>query len=931
MQPADERDLSTAATLRAYSRAMALMVALGGSVVLAGWLLDIPSLKSIAPGLVTMKVNTALGFVLAGLALRVIAAAEERNPSLNAGLARRRLGQCCGLLLAALGMLTLSEYAVGWDLGIDQLLIRVSATGAGETWPGRMSAAGASGFVLLGFCLLALASARSARVQLAQALASIVCFIGLLSLLGYAYGVESLYLFAPFSAMALHSALLFLLAGSAALWARPDVGLMSLISSAGVGGAMLRRLLPAGVAVPMLLGALVEIGEQAELYGPQMDSALMVGSLIAVFSALFWATGRRLQRLDLKRSEAEGALRQSNSRFDRLAQSGIIGTVVADTAGRIIDANDAFLELVGYTRAELLAGQVRWDTLTPPEHRHVSERITAQLRTRGTSALHEKEYLRKDGRRVAVLLGVALLDGSEDLCIAYVLDITQRRQAQERIEAQARLLELAQDAIQVNDLQGHIQFWNRGAERLYGWPSNEVAGRSAEDLFGAARGDHEAAHAGVLTKGEWRGEIQRRTKGGQPVLVSSRWNLLRGPNGQPKAVLVIDTDITGKKKLEAQFLRAQRMEAIGTLASGIAHDLNNILAPISMAASLLSDSVTGAAQREFLTMIERSAQRGAAVVKQLLNFGRGVEGERVPVQPGLLLKELTKIVKETFPRNLTVEAQTPADLWSIKADLTQVHQVLLNLCVNARDAMPDGGTLQLAAHNVRLDDSFISAHAAPTAGPYVCLSVTDTGHGIPSEIIDCVFDPFFTTKELGKGSGLGLSTVLSIAKGHGGFVNVYSEPGRGTTFKVYFPALRDEETAPAAPTPSVARRGCGELILVVDDEDTIRDSTQRILERHGYTVITVPDGVAAVGVYAQRHHEVKLVLTDLMMPKMGGGTLARALRNINPAVKLIAFSGLSHQETETELLSSGIAAFVPKPYRAENLLAVVGDVLHGKA
>ncbi|MHB8524088.1 MAG: hybrid sensor histidine kinase/response regulator [Limisphaerales bacterium] len=401
-------------------------------------------------------------------------------------------------------------------------------------------------------------------------------------------------------------------------------------------------------------------------------------------------------------------------------------------------------------------------------------------------------------------------------------------------------------------------------------------------------------------------------------------------SGRP-AILGTLLDVTEKRSLEAQLLRAQRMESVGRLASGIAHDLNNILAPILMAVPILRWGQTPKEAEHTLGMIEQSAQRGVEIIKQLLTFGRGLQGERVVLQLRHLINDIVRVAQETFPKNIRIQSRIARGLWPITGDATQMHQVLLNLAVNARDAMPQGGTLTLAAENAQLDETYASMNPDAKPGPYVVFRVSDTGEGIPPEILDKIFDPFFTTKEPGKGTGLGLSTVLGIAQSHGGFLKVNSKPGAGATFEVYLPAV-PEGVPPVPPSvPETGRRGHGELILIVDDEVTIREVTQKVLEKSGYRAVTAADGTEALARFVEHKHEIKLVLTDLMMPIMDGLTLIRTLRKLDPKLPIIPWSGIgsagSQRETQIELRELGVKTPLSKPFTAEKLLNAIHEIL----
>jgi PAS domain S-box-containing protein len=496
----------------------------------------------------------------------------------------------------------------------------------------------------------------------------------------------------------------------------------------------------------------------------------------------------------------------------------------------------------------------------------------------------------------------------------------ERRRAEARIREQAALLDKAQDAILVHDLEWHAQYWNPSAERLYGWTFEEMKQKNLRtEVLKTDEAKSLEALQTALAKGEWAGELTQTTKDGKALLVQSRWTLVRDEAGKPNSVLVINTDITEQKKLEAQFLRTQRMESIGTLAGGIAHDLNNVLSPILMGVELMKMKSPDEYTQKMLNTMASSAKRGSDMVKQVLAFARGTGGERTVLQISHLIKEMQKIVKETFPK--TIEFNTDvADIWPILGDATQVHQIILNLCVNARDAMPNGGGITVAANNVTLTEEQAKAFAGAKPINYVLLSVSDTGTGIPPEIIDKIFEPFFTTKEIGKGTGLGLSTVISIIKGHGGFLDLKSEVGKGTSFNVYLPAANTPVPLPTAPTPPEALWGKGETVMLVDDEPAVLELTKSILTHYGYKVITAIHGADALALYSQYKEKIKVVLMDMMMPVMDGPTAIRALRHQQPGLPCIAISGLMQSEKLKEQLGGIEIPFIPKPYSTENLL-----------
>ncbi len=673
--------------------------------------------------------------------------------------------------------------------------------------------------------------------------------------------------------------------------------------------------------------------DTAEVYAPLRERLWLMVVLIGVVLfgagagiALLW----RQQRVRFYREEEEAE--NTTRRMATVVRDSNDAITIQDFEGRITAWNHGAELMYGYSEEEALA--VNIERLTAPGKVAEQKDFTRRLLAGETVTSFETQRVTKDGRLLDVWLTVTKLvdDAGKVIGIASTeRDITERKQAVERIREQAALLDKANDAIYVMALDYTILYWNKGAERTYGWTSAEVLNRKTTELIFPDLSATQALVAALLQKETWYGEQRQNLKSGGMVEVFSRLSLVRNEQGQPRSILAINTDITEKKQLESQFLRAQRLESIGALASGIAHDLNNVLAPIIMGAPLLREGVKDQKARDLLGIMESSAQRGAAIVRQVLTFARGVEGERVPLQPRHLLSAMESLAAETFPKNIKIEIDVAADLWPILGDATQLDQALMNLCVNARDAMPGGGSLTFEAANVVLSKEAAEKMPGAQPGSYVCLRVTDTGTGIPPEVEAKLFEPFFTTKGVGKGTGLGLSTTLGIVRSHGGFLRVASKVGQGTTFELYLPATKAEQVAVKKASTRPWPRARGEAILLVDDEAAVREVARQALMEFGYYVITAGHGTEALRIFKERRQEIQLVVTDMMMPEMDGPTLIAALRVLDPAVKIIGITGASSTKGMSGLKTLALSAMLEKPFTLNKFLAAIKEVMPGTA
>ncbi|MFA6959148.1 MAG: PAS domain S-box protein [Opitutaceae bacterium] len=523
--------------------------------------------------------------------------------------------------------------------------------------------------------------------------------------------------------------------------------------------------------------------------------------------------------------------------------------------------------------------------------------------------------------------------------LVVAVDITARAATDENLRRSEERFQLVSqatsDAVWDWDLVANKLWWSDGFTAMFGYTREDISPEVSWWADNIHQEDRERVYASILnainTSGTntWSEEYRYLRKDGTYAVVEDRGHIIRDANGKGRRMVGGMTDITEHKKLLNQYLRAQRMESIGTLAGGIAHDLNNVLSPILMSVDLLMMTAKDDNSRKLISTVEQSARRGADLVRQVLTFARGIDGgQHVAIKVEHLIKDVSRIATETFPRAIRTEVHLGRDLWAVTGDPTQLHQVILNLVVNARDAMPDGGTLSLSADNVTVDAQYAATSRDAKPGSYLCTTVTDTGCGIPSDKIDRIFEPFFTTKSVGKGTGLGLSTAHAIVSGHRGFISVYSEPGKGSTFKVFIPAdpnLRPTEVTPH--TPATLPRGHGETILVIDDEAAILTITQQTLESFGYRVLVAIDGAEAIALYAQHRDSIAAVITDMIMPIMDGVATINALMRINPQVLIVAASGLNSNGRVAKAAGAGVKTFLPKPYTAETLLVTLHELL----
>jgi len=635
-----------------------------------------------------------------------------------------------------------------------------------------------------------------------------------------------------------------------------------------------------------------------------------------------------------ERRKAEEEARLAHEYLRRISDADIVGIVIATAAGAVLEANDYYLRLIGYTHEELEHGKIDWRALTPPEWLPGDERALRELRTHGRCTPYEKEYVRRDGSRVSVLLADTVLPGEGEQIAAFVLDVTERAHAEQALrkseEKLAKAFQAVPDAITITRLRdGMILECNDRTTAIFGFTRQEILGHTTVELGVWVDPEHRKELVRrVSTTGEFHTlEVALRTKDGRilPCLMSANSLMI---DGEPYMIAIV-RDISESKRLEDQLRQAQKMEAVGQLAGGVAHDYNNILTAMLIQLGLLLDDPRLTPEvSSALKELEHTAERAANLTRQLLMFSRRQVIQVKPVDLNEVLANLLKMLRRLLGENISLEfAGRTTPLW-IEADAGMMEQVVTNLCLNARDAMtPKGGRLTIDAQTVELGPQAVWENPEARPGTFVCLAVTDTGVGMDATILSRIFEPFFTTKETGKGTGLGLATVYGIIKQHRGWVEVTSRVGQGSTFRAFLPAMREAPAAePEAAHPEI--RGGRETVLLVEDEGLVRQMAAMSLRLHGYQVIEAADGQEALRLWDQHAGRIDLLFSDMVMP--GGITgldLFRRFKQAKPALKAIVSSGYSLELATSNLPTGPDIAFLSKPYEVTTLAVAVRKCL----
>ena len=940
--------------LRLLSETLSGLVAALGVAVLLGWTLDLTPLNSFGPELLVMKANTAVGFLLTGAALWSL---QEGR-----GARVRRAGHACAAVTAAIGAVTLAQYVLGLDLGIDQVLFRDAPGAALTSHPGRMAPNTALGFLTVGLALLSLDRRTTGGWRPADGLVFATALVALLGVIGHLFGINSFLGPGSYTSIAPTTAIALLLASLSAWAARPGIGLMRQLSGDGLGAARARRLLPAVVLLPLVLGWLRLLGERLGAYDAAFGTGLFVVAMVVALAALTLRDARAVDRAaaGLRQAEEEvrrlneglerqaqartadlaaatAAARESEDRFRRAFEQAPMGVALVAPDGRFLQVNRALCDLTGYSRDELLART--FGDITQPDDRDadfaaVQGLLSGEIQT----YQREKRYIHKSGRVVWILLVVSLIRDGEGRPLHFISqmqDVTERKRAEEARQRLAAILDATPDFVAIADPQGRVLYMNGSGRRLLGLgPDDDVSRIRVADGHPewARRLVLETGLPAALRDGVWSGESAFLDADGREIPFSQIILAHKAPDGQVGFLSTIARDLSDRRRLQEMFHQSQKLEAVGRLAGGVAHDFNNLLGVITGYGELMRRQVPEEhPARPRLEQVMKAAERAAGLTRQLLAFSR-----KQVMQPELLdlnaaVRDFGKMLERVVGEDVEIEVHAAAELGMVKADPTQVDQVLMNLVVNARYAMPKGGHLTIETANAEFDEAYAVSHPPAQPGRFVMLAVSDNGLGMDAETQKHIFEPFFTTKARGEGTGLGLATVYGVVKQSGGYVWVYSEPGRGTTFKIYLPRVEEEVGAgEAVPEAGVAVPGGHETVLVVEDTKDLREMIREVLEERGYTVLAASDGEQALALVGERTGPIELLLTDVVMPKLGGAGLARRVAELRPEIRVLYMSGYSNGAVSRQgVLTPGVT-LLEKPFTGDALARAVRQVLRGR-
>jgi PAS domain S-box-containing protein len=636
-----------------------------------------------------------------------------------------------------------------------------------------------------------------------------------------------------------------------------------------------------------------------------------------------------------ERTRAQEALQRANAFAESVIQTANVIFLQLDEAGIVCNLNAAAEEITGYTRAEVV-GTPWFERLVPRDrYPYVWEEFERLMKEGVTAGSFENPILTKQGEERQILWrNKTLTEGSRIVgIISFGMDVTDRRRAEEHEARLSRVVEQAAESIVITDPQGNMIYVNPAFERISGYSQAEAVGRNSRLL---KSGHQDVAFYRrmweTLVRGEvWKGRLVNRRKDGSLFQEDATIGPVRDASGRLVNYVAVKHDVTNEMRLERQLMQAQKMEAVGRLAGGVAHDFNNLLGVITGYGEITRSKLRADDPlKSKVDQILKAAERAAGLTRQLLAFSRQQVLQPKIIDLNGLVTNLEKMLRRLIGEDVELGTTLDPGLGSVKADPGQIEQVLMNLAVNARDAMPDGGRLTIETRNAELDSEYAARRPPIRSGPYVMFAVSDNGMGMDAETQSHLFEPFFTTKEMGKGTGLGLSTVYGIVKQSEGYIWCYSEVGLGTTFKVYLPRV-DEECSPGQkPTAAAPPTRGSETLLLIEDDRSLRDLLDETLEGGGYTVLVADDGAKALQIAGEYAGAIHLIVTDVIMPGLTGRQVAERIKSMRSEVEILFISGYTSEAIGRHgVLESG-AKFLSKPFTPDELLRKVRQVLDGR-
>jgi PAS domain S-box-containing protein len=870
---------------------------------------------------------TAIAFILGGTSLALIL--QESRVAGKGSRAVIWTALLCALLVTLIGFFKITGYLCALEPPLDRWFSALRPWGDGPLAPDRMSPQAALNFLLFGCALLSMRLNNRFLRVCSKFFVTFVLLEALIAILGHTYHVQTFFALGKFTPTSLYASITFLILSGAFFLANADSGLGAILLGKNAGGIMARQLLPAALFIPAALGWIMRQGQVAGFYQAEFGDALFIVGNMVIFTFVVCWSVTSISQSDIRRQEAEEALRLLNSAVLQSQEAILITEAKLDLPGpRIIFVNPAFTRMTGYTAEEAM-GKTPRILQGPRTDPAVLSRLRKKLE-RGEVFEGETINYRKDGTAFDLEWKIApLRDSGEKIThfVALQRDITKQKRTDARFR---RLID--------SSAQGVI-FWNRAG-------GITVANDAFLNLVGYTREDLEAGRINwiALTPPEYTALDQHclaevAAKGVSATYEKefirkdgSRVSILLGAAGfedNPEEGVCFTLDLTDRKKLEHQLFQSQKLETVGKLAGGIAHEFNSILTAIIGQSELLRGSLPPESPlARNAAEIGKAADRAAALTRQLLAYGR-----KQILQPEILdlnrvLADMKGTLHHLMGNEVDIRISPLAGLGTVKADAGQIEQVIVNIALNAHDAMPNGGKLTLETANISFDANTVGRYPELKPGDYVMMAIADTGMGMPAQIQARVFEPFFSTKGVGRGTGLGLSTSYGIVKQSGGHISVYSEPGRGSTFKIYLPQVSEELKPPVQHLNSVDLPRGTETILLVEDDPALREMAADLLGRLGYRVLTAADGIEAMGLKQQPDiGHIDLLFTDVVMPHMNGRELSERVRTLSPHTKILFSSAYTENAIVHQgVLDSGVM-LLQKPYAPAILAAKVRQVL----